>query len=214
MANYHNENLVMARCPHCSVAKPLLKLANEIQTVDHTKRKPRLWGVWVCSTCGGVVTGYMLFSSDQERAQKRIVETFPPARTVDEDLPQRAKDYLAQAIESIHSPSGAVMLAASAVDAMLKAKQLKDGSLYSRIKKAAEDGTITRDMETWAHEVRLDANDERHADENADLPTEEDAKRCIDFAQALGTFMFVLPARVQRGLSEATTTPGTGGTSV
>ena len=95
---------------------------------------------------------------------------------------------------------GAVMLAASAVDAMLKNKDYTDGSLYKRIREAANDNLITEDMATWAHEVRLDANDQRHADVNATLPSPEDSQRVVDFALAVGQFLFVLPARVQRGL--------------
>jgi len=95
------------------------------------------------------------------------------------------------------------MLTASAVDAMLKAKNYKDGSLYSRIDKAAKEHEITSEMASWAHEVRLDANEQRHADENVPLPNSEDAKRGIEFAKALSTSMFVMPSRVKRGLEEA-----------
>ncbi|WP_296160111.1 DUF4145 domain-containing protein [Rhodoferax sp.] len=104
-------------------------------------------------------------------------------------------------MSSIHAPAGAVMLTASAVDAMLKAKGYTQGSLYARIDKTAEDHVITSDMAHWAHAVRLDANDQRHADEAASLPDEGDAKRCIDFASALGQFLFSLPACVHRGLT-------------
>jgi hypothetical protein len=58
-------------------------------------------------------------------------------------------------------------------------------------------------MAQWAHDIRLDANDQRHADENALLPTIDDAKRVIEFAIALAQFIFVLPARVQRGIQSA-----------
>ncbi|GAA0769527.1 DUF4145 domain-containing protein [Ideonella azotifigens] len=119
---------------------------------------------------------------------------------MDEDIPDRPRAFLQQANESLHAPAGAVMLAASAVDSMLKLKGYTNGNLYSRIEKAAADHIITSDMATWAHEVRLDANDQRHADEAAALPTEEDAKRVIDFAAALAEIMFVLPSLVQRGL--------------
>lgn len=95
------------------------------------------------------------------------------------------------------------MLAASSVDAMLKSSGYVEGSLYSRIEKAATNHLITTQMATWAHDVRLDANDHRHADEDAPLPTKADAQRAIDFAKALGMFMFVLPARVTRGITEA-----------
>jgi len=132
-----------------------------------------------------------------------ILQIFPVNESVDEAVPKTARSYLTQAMQSLHAPAGAVMLAASAVDAMLKEKNYKTGSLYGRIEKAASEHVITADMAKWAHEVRLDANDQRHVDEAAQLPTETDAKKCIDFAKALGEFMFVLPSRVERGIAEA-----------
>lgn len=99
------------------------------------------------------------------------------------------------------------MLTASAVDSMLKEKGLKDGSLYKRIGEAADAHLITEEMAKWAHEVRLEANDQRHADENAALPNEANAERVIEFAFALAQFLFVLPARVAAGLDEATEAP-------
>jgi len=95
------------------------------------------------------------------------------------------------------------MLCASSVDAMLKEKGLTSGSLYSRIESASTTHMITPEMSKWAHEVRLDANDERHADQASGLPTEADAKKCVDFTKALGDFLFVLPSRVERGLKAA-----------
>ena len=82
---------------------------------------------------------------------------------------------------------------------MLKAKGYKDGNLHSLINKAVNNHLITTEMGEWAHEVRLDANDQRHADDSAPLPTEKDAKRVIDFARALAQFLFVLPAMVAKG---------------
>jgi hypothetical protein len=95
------------------------------------------------------------------------------------------------------------MLAASAVDAMLKAKEYTEGSLDARIKQAAAAHLITDDMAKWAHQVRLVANDQRHADDGAALPSQDDARRSIEFAKALGTFLFTLPNRVSRGLSDS-----------
>ena len=128
---------------------------------------------------------------------------FPGAKGLDESIPDRAREYLEQAISSIHAPSGAVMLVASSVDAMLKAKKYTTGSLYQRIEQAVKDHLITQEMAHWADEVRLDANDQRHADESANLPRMEDAERVIDFARALAEFLFVLPTRVQHGRSYA-----------
>jgi hypothetical protein len=125
--------------------------------------------------------------------------TYPSSRHVDDSIPETARHYLTQAIESLHAPAGAVMLAASGIDAMLKAKGYKKGSLYDRIGEAQRAHLITEEMAAWAHDVRLDANEPRHADEEAPLPSEADAKKSINFALALAEFLFVLPARVERG---------------
>jgi len=190
--------LELERCPHCNVAKPNLTRQHFFDTRSHTGENPRTWAFYACSTCGGVVT------ASSVSLNSGVFQFFPGSESVDEAVPKTARAYLTQAMQSLHAPAGAVMLAASAVDAMLKEKNYKTGNLYSRIEKAASEHVITDDMAKWAHEVRLDANDQRHADETAQLPTEMDAKKCIDFAKALGEFMFVLPSRVQRGIAEAT----------
>lgn len=95
------------------------------------------------------------------------------------------------------------MLCASAVDAILKDHGVKDGSLYGRIDQAKEQGLITDGMAKWAHQVRLDANDQRHADEAAPLPSQKDAGLCLSFAQALAEVLYVIPARVTRGVEDS-----------
>ena len=189
--------LEVDRCPHCQVDRPLLTRAWQFTTHTHSGGRQRVWGAYVCSRCGGVT----IAAATSENSD--VIEMYPDAQRADVALPPVARSYLDQAIRSRHAPAGAVMLTASAVDAMLKAKGYKDGSLYSRIKRAAADHVITADMETWAHQVRLDANDPRHADEERPLPDDDDARRCVEFAKALGDFLFVLPARVTRGLQDA-----------
>ncbi len=76
------------------------------------------------------------------------------------------------------------------------------GSLYGRIERAVADNLITSELAKWAHDVRLDANDERHADESAIMPTEDDANRTIDFVAAFAEYLFVLPAKVKRGMRQ------------
>ena len=75
----------------------------------------------------------------------------------------------------------------------------------ARIEEAAKNHLITSEMAAWAHDVRLDANDQRHADVAASLPTTADAQKCVEFARALAEFLFVLPARVQRGRQQDAT---------
>ncbi len=192
-----SQNLVISRCPHCSVANPNLSREHQLTTQDHTQGNPRKWAVYTCGRCGGLVTAWA------RNENGRVEEYFPATRSIKEDIPERPRAYLQQALESLHAPAGAVMLAASAVDRMLNLKGYTDGGLHARIVKAAGDHVITQEMATWSHEVRLDAIDQRHAEEATSLPTPENARRVIDFAMALAELLFVLPGRVQRGISQA-----------
>jgi hypothetical protein len=188
--------LVLGRCPHCGVDKPNLPCSGQQEAIAFNGKK-RFWRTYTCGRCAGVVT------AEAPGWEQDTLAVYPSAQDVSEDLPDRARAYLTQAVNSISAPAGAVMLAASAVDAMLKAKDLTTGSLYTRIDAAAAAHLITAAMAAWAHDVRLDANDQRHADGEADLPSESQARKCIEFALALGQFMFVLPARVERGIKDA-----------
>lgn len=189
-------NLILDRCPHCSVANPNLTKQNSIQTTDHAGQNLRHWYIYKCGGCGGIVT------ASAKTVNKEVLEIFPDFRKLSGDIPDRPRTYLEQAIASIHAPSGAVMLCASSVDAMLKHKKYTSGVLYQRLEKAVKDNLITSEMASWAHDVRLDANDERHADEVAIMPTKEDVNRTIDFVIAFAEYLFVLPSKIKRGMSK------------
>ena len=193
-------NLNVERCPHCNVANPNIFLQHRLDTNTYNNVNQRFWGIYACKSCGGVVT---VAAKKNHLQQLQIIEIFPSPVNVDDCLPDRAKAYLEQSISSLHAPAGAVMLAASSIDSMLKSKGYSSGSLYGRIEEAAKDHLITKDMAMWAHEVRLEANDQRHADDTANLPSTADAQRIIDFALALGQFLFVLPFRVEKGIQQA-----------
>ncbi|MPT01615.1 MAG: DUF4145 domain-containing protein [Pseudomonas sp.] len=190
------QTIKLDRCPHCNVVHPNLNARANFETLNSDGGFRRNWVLYVCKTCGGVLTTVAYFENGQT---SEIYAMWPDAQQIDEVIPGRAKAYLEQAIKSLQAPAGAVILAASSVDAMLKEKGLKDGSLYKRIGEAAAQHLITEEMAAWAHEVRLGANDQRHVDDDAPMPTQEEAQRAIDFVMALAQFLFVLPSRVQRG---------------
>ena len=95
------------------------------------------------------------------------------------------------------------MLCASAVDSMLKKHGYEKGWLNDRINEAVNNHLLTQEMGQWAHHVRLEANNPRHADKNEPLPTQEQAEQCIEFTEALADVLFVLPSRVRRGIVRA-----------
>ena len=191
------EQLNLSRCPHCSADKPSLLKVFENTSANYQGGNPRCWRIYCCRGCGG----YILASAINYNQE--IIEVYPKSEEVDETIPDVAREYLKQAVSSLNAPAGAIMLCASSIDAMLKNKEYIEGSLYSRIDQAKNDNLITENMAEWAHEVRLDANDERHADKNHSLPVEDDAKRVIEFTISLAEFLFVLPSKVRRGIEDA-----------
>lgn len=195
LPNLTTTQLELERCPHCNVDSPLLIYKHQAETKHYDEGK-RLWCFYLCSRCGGFVSAWGFATNGI------VLGMYPSSTEVDEALPEKARAYLTQALNSLSAPAGAVMLAASAVDAMLKGKGLKEGSLYSRIDKAATDHLITKEMAAWAHDVRLDANNQRHADEESPIPDATAARHAVDFSIALGQFMYVLPARVKRGIAD------------
>ena len=161
------------------------------------------WHVYICESCAGLVAAGTIVSGGQINtpSAQQADQLVPTVAAASAEIPARPSRYLAQARETLSSPSASVVMSASAVDALLKVRGYVAGNLYSRIEKAEKEGVLTKDMAAWAHDIRLDANDERHADLDASAVSLEDARKCLEFADALAELLFVLPARVKRGLS-------------
>jgi Domain of unknown function (DUF4145) len=205
---HFDAHLGLDRCPHCNVANPVLQLQHQFEAsparanLMAQRGTGYVWHIYMCRTCAGLVSGATV-RVDARLMYGQILNRMPfqwiipTPRHLDKNMPPRVAHYLGQAQETIASPSASIIMSASAIDAMLKVKALKDGSLFARINQAAETGIITKDMAHVAHDVRLGANDERHADEDAALTTDEDARRCLEFAEALAEMIFILPTRVK-----------------
>jgi hypothetical protein len=209
-----SEHLGLQRCPHCNTANPSIErrhffvLQPSKAAFELPSSKWLQWHVYACASCGGLVAAATaVIQAHTNSPQTQPAEWIVPTVTViSSDIPRAAARYLTQARETLASPAASVMMSAAAVDAMLKERGYKDGNLYGRIQKAETEGVLTKDMAAWGHDIRLDANDERHADQDASAKTGEDAARCLEFADALADLLFVLPSRVRRG-REAPTAP-------
>lgn len=189
------ETLKLYKCPHCSVDTPnIVSVDNEFSTSADNGSNKKFWRVYKCMRCGGVITACTFGVSTQ------VDKIYPEPIMVNEIIPFKVRNFLQQAINSVNSPSGAVMLCACSVDAMLKELGFSEGSLYSRINKSCEKGIITKEMSTWAHQIRLDANDQRHVDEDSTLPSLEDASNSIEFTKILAEILFVIPAKISSGI--------------
>ena len=196
MANMYETLTGQERCPHCGVSYP--SLSKVWSSGDPTPRGDGLprqnWSAYRCTTCGGliVVSGFPGVSD----SKGEVFEVFPEVWSPDETIPELPSRYLSQAQQTLGSPDASVVMSGSAIDAMLKAKGLTDGSLFQRITTAVEQGVLTSDMAAWAHRVRLNSNNPRHADLSA-APTEaEEAKMSLEFAKAMADILYVLPSKM------------------
>jgi hypothetical protein len=191
------------RCPYCGVANPVLHML--LQTGQPVPRATpgsvHKWALYACSSCGGALLAKG--APNDNIANPMIVEVIPAPKEAHVDIPEPARRYLQQAYETLHAPDAAAVMAGSAVDAMLKQKGYADGSLYNRIDTAVENHVLTSDMGDWAHEVRLGSNRPRHSDSARPHVTADEAKQSVEFAEALGYFLFVLSSRIERGKEAA-----------
>lgn len=193
----------LKRCPHCGVARPTIVKLYKTDNVVKSQQTgiAAHWGLYYCTTCGG---GIAAKGDPTDRTSNpKVIAIYPSPKVADQAIPDLARSYLQQAYETLHAPDAAVMLAASCVDALLKERGYVDGNLFPRINKAVEDHILTADMGEWAHEVRLGSNRPRHADQNRPNATHAEAQQSVEFAEALAHFLFVIPARTQKGIEKA-----------
>jgi hypothetical protein len=142
-------------------------------------------------------------AANENASNSTVVEIIPAPKMAHTDIPEPARTFLQQVYETIHAPGAGAVMAGSAVDSMVKAMGYSEGTLYNRIDKAVEDHALTKDMGEWAHEVRLRSNRPRHSDTARPHVTADEAKQSVEFAEALGSFLFVLSSRIKRGTEDA-----------
>jgi Domain of unknown function (DUF4145) len=192
----------IATCPYCGTGKP--QVAGLGDNSVNAVRGGRRWGVFTVTCCGG-----LLLAIGPPRPQEQninIIETlYPSVRIAAAEIPDPARRFLQQAMETLNAPDAAAVMAGSAVDAMLKHFKLTEGSVYKRIDEAVNQNILTPAMGDWAHEVRLGANRPRHSDQENPHVSPQEAQQSVEFAEALAHFLFVLSSRVKKGIENAKT---------
>jgi hypothetical protein len=98
------DHLKLGRCPHCGIAHPNLDRKHDLHTVGQVTPTKNHWFIYECKSCGKIVTAYAA------QAGQYVIAYFPAAKTVNEDIPDRPRTFLKEAMESSHTPTGAVML--------------------------------------------------------------------------------------------------------
>ena len=79
-----------------------------------------------------------------------------------------------------------------------------NGTLYERIKTAAEQHKLTPDLAAWSHEIRLGGNDAAHDEEPF---KKEEAERLSTFTRLVLLYLFTLPGMLDEARGGAQTKP-------
>jgi len=153
MANKLPNVLELERCPWCGINLPnLTRISEEWTLTDHAGINSMNWACYKCAKCGRLTLAYR-----RDVDLPKVYSTIPAFKSVDKEIPERARNDLQQAIGSMHAPSGAIMLCASSVDWMLKDHSYRDGSLYDRIDQAVENGLLTEGCSTSAKVAKVES---------------------------------------------------------
>jgi hypothetical protein len=128
-----------------------------------------------------------------------LCEVFPALVPIDVpmDIPVNVAKAFKQAAESRkggHLDAAAAMYR-KAMELALKAlsPQIEAWKIEKRIDKMAAEGLITQELQSWAHELRLDGNDVLHEDD----ATLEMVDQMHGFCKFLLTYMYTLPEQVR-----------------
>ena len=97
------DQLIVERCPHCRVASPTLEKQWETRTQRFDGTNQRAWRVYRCTRCGSLVI------AAATNFNLPIIEMHPSHIEADSAIPDKARGYLNQAMDSLQSPAGAVM---------------------------------------------------------------------------------------------------------
>jgi len=195
-------------CPFCGTRDVVFTAVFEWTSLNGAR------ALFICGHCREAVVHEIIgtkisltANSGSALAQNVFLgERWPKAMSSDAptDCPTNVARFFEQAIDSLNSGNfdAAGIMFRKSLESATKVLSVDNANkpLMRRIDALVEGGALTKDMGTWAHEIRLGGNDAAHDD---DPFTGEEARALHDFSENFLRYSFTLPAAVARRASPA-----------
>ena len=192
-------------CPHCQTKKVAFTsvFGAVIPGTDNNQ-----WNLFAtCGKCGvGVVAVYYASQAHDPHTylqnqpgnyQLKAIHPAQDRHEAPEYLPENVESFYLQAVENRkNNYDAAGGMYRKSLDVGMKMKFPKDkfpkikGTLFKRIKAAAELGEITAELGKWAQHIRLEGNDAAHDEAPY---TEKEVAALHRFTELILMYLFTLP---------------------
>jgi len=191
-------------CAFCNIEGNLSRVHRESKQHASDKHKVLYFDTLKCGNCSNFL---MVFWSAGGGAfgdglhDYRVVPTAlgGPSR-VPEAWPPEVGRFWQQARRALGRGDldAASVMARSALQATLRAKEAKGNSLRDEINDLAARGLLPPVMKEWAHELRLLGNSSAHPKLDGEPPDDKDVKDVVEFLEYLLSYLFTLPDRIEK----------------
>jgi hypothetical protein len=194
-------NPQILECPYCGCKG---RFTREFRQKRESQRLHQglTWDVYKCVECGNLT--FVAWRRVFEGFQNRYDFDSAPFKRGDiaapKELPAMVATAYVEACKNIKSEAwnSAAAMARRAVQAATRERGAQGGSLYEEIKYLGAQGLLTKDLMDWAHEVRGIGNAGAHPDEIGGDVTEADARDAVNFAIYFLTYVYTVPAEIER----------------
>ena len=208
-------------CPHCSSSKAAFEIVYQRRARGDALK---FYADAVCGVCdNGLIVHYKQLQNSSMIGLTGHAYDFPgssfsviqiwPKRDWDvpENLPENVSNFYQQGIlnQKMGNWDASGAMFRKALDVATKAidPAISNKTLFNRIELLVNKGNLTKEIGSWAHEVRIDGNRSVHDD---DPETKDDVEAIHQFCRAVLLYTFTFPALVQqRSSARAMTTANT-----
>lgn len=203
-------NSMVHDCPHCSTPKMAFTIRGEYADPTNPSRH---FVTGSCNGCSAPLVALLVarggglgwtisnFHGDiLQHTGLNFMGAWPEAQTLEapNNTPEKVGRSYVEAAEARKRKSwnAACGTYRRTMELALKAfaPDIEAWKLEKRIDKLASEGLITSDIQTWAHELRLDGNEALHGDEDA---TEEMTEQMHHLTHFLLVYLYTLPGQIK-----------------